>query len=58
MLCGAFVSGRNERMKDELANRDEPESFEALVNLAIRKGGSTSVHAAPWTSPFPVTAHT
>lgn len=35
-LRGAFVIGLDDRMKDELATRDEPESFEALVNLAIR----------------------
>lgn len=35
-LRGAFIIGLNDRMKDELATRDEPESFEALVNLAIR----------------------
>lgn len=34
-LCGAFINGLNERMKDELAIRDEPEDFEALVDLAI-----------------------
>lgn len=35
-LRGAFVIGLSDRLKDELATRDEPESFEALVNLAIR----------------------
>ncbi|CAI5691324.1 unnamed protein product [Oreochromis niloticus] len=35
-LHGAFICGLSERLKDELATRDEPESFEELVKLAIR----------------------
>lgn len=35
-LRGAFVCGLSERLKDELATSDEPESFEELVKLAIR----------------------
>lgn len=35
-LRGAFVNCLTERMKDELATRNEPEDFEALVDLAIR----------------------
>uniref|UniRef100_A0A3B5PP23 Retrotransposon gag domain-containing protein n=1 Tax=Xiphophorus maculatus TaxID=8083 RepID=A0A3B5PP23_XIPMA len=35
-LKGAFQQALNDRLKDELACRDEPDSLDELINLAIR----------------------
>lgn len=35
-LQGIFLQSLNDNMKDQLASRDEPTSFEALASLAVR----------------------
>ena len=38
-LKGIFLKSLSEELKDELASRDEPNSLEALISLAIKIDG-------------------